>query len=394
MGASYKSVLNKNRIKNKSGKYTIFIRITLDRRSAYISTGEKIEEKFWQGKENKWIRDSHPFAFELNSLLSQKIHSLKEYEYRQKLFGNSLSLQNLKDHITKKSNPNVFSEYLSEFIRSGLLGKSLNTIKKYRTVKQYITDFNPGLTFNQLNENTIQEFAGWLSGRGLAGSTVHKYFDVFKVICRDAIKRGYLEKDPFLYIDIGVKREKPKRTYLEINEISRLKNFKIPTERRDLEIIRTWWLFCFYCGFYYSDLKKLKWDNIKSSDLGYCIVSERHKNNNGYLVPIHRFAHAVEILEMQKNGDPEYVFPNLLSEQKFNKKLKELGTIVGLEKKIMNKTARHSNIQFWEAQGLETQHVAKMVGHTKESTTKNYYDLSLRDINSRVAKFDFSSLDI
>ncbi len=60
----------------------------------------------------------------------------------------------------------------------------------------------------------------------------------------------------------------------------------------------------------------------------------------------------------------------------------------------MNKTARHSSIQFWEAQGLETQHMAKMAGHTKESTTKEYYELSVRDINSRVAKYDFSEFDI
>lgn len=60
----------------------------------------------------------------------------------------------------------------------------------------------------------------------------------------------------------------------------------------------------------------------------------------------------------------------------------------------MNKSARHSNIQFWEAQGLETQHTAKMVGHSKESTTKGYYELSTRDINNRVARFDFSALDV
>lgn len=109
---------------------------------------------------------------------------------------------------------------------------------------------------------------------------------------------------------------------------------------------------------------------------------------------MHKFRHAVEILDRQKGKDSELVFPGAITEQKYNVKLKDLAAAAGIAKNLMNKSARHSAIQFWESQGLETQHMAKMAGHTQESTTKEYYELTTRDINKRVARFDFSTLDI
>ena len=173
-----------------------------------------------------------------------------------------------------------------------------------------------------------------------------------------------------------------------------MKSHSLPLEHEDLEIIRTSWLMCFYAGFYYKDLKNLSWSNLKRSEYGYMIEGDRTKNNNSYVVPIHKFKHASEIINNQKGLDPALVFPNLISEQKYNDKLKNLASLVGISKKLMNKTARHSFIQFWESQGLATQHTGKMVGHNKEATTKSYYELSARDINERVKGFDFSELGL
>jgi site-specific recombinase XerD len=393
MGYSYKAILNKNNRENKTGRHSIFIRITVDRESKYFNLQEKIEEKFWGGKENRWIKETHPFAFELNSLIKKKLDLLHKYEYRQKLFGNGISLQGITEYFHKKADPNVFNEYVDEFMKT-VRGKSLNTLKKYRTFVTYLNEYNSQLSFSQLNESLFQSFATWLQQKGMMGVTVYKYFDPFKVIVRQAVKDGYLEKNPFDHISLGVKPTKGKRVYLELEEISKLRKVQLPGDRPDLAITKDYWLFCFYASFYYSDLRNLKWENVKNTEYGYCLVADRFKNENSFIAPVHKFRHAVVILERQKGVDPEWVFPDAISEQKFNSKLKELATLAGINKKLMNKTARHSSIQFWEAQGLETQHMAKMAGHTQESTTKEYYELSARDINSRVARFDFTALDI
>ena len=45
MGYSYRAIINKNNLVNKTGKHSIFIRVTVDRKSKYLNTDEKIEEK-------------------------------------------------------------------------------------------------------------------------------------------------------------------------------------------------------------------------------------------------------------------------------------------------------------------------------------------------------------
>jgi len=393
MGITYTAIINRNNINNKGGRHSIFIRVTFDRQSKYFNLKEKIEEKHWSGKENRWIKDSYPFAFELNSIIKKKIDLLHAYEYRQKAFGNAISLQAITEYFHKKADPNIFNEFVNDFMKK-VRGKSLNTLKKYKTFVNYLNEFNPKIQFNQLNEIFFQSFATFLQKKGMMGATVIKYFDPFKVIVKQAVKEGYLEKDPFMYTELQVKAAKAKRIYLEVDEIAKLKNLNIPSDRHDLAVARKYWLFCFYASFYYSDLRNLKWENVKSTEFGYCLVASRYKNENPFVSPIHKFPMAVQIIEKQKGKDDEFVFPNVFSEQKYNDKLKELAKLAGINKRLMNKTARHSSIQFWESQGLETQHTAKIAGHTKESTTKQYFNLSMRDINERVGKFDFSLIDI
>ena len=209
--------------------------------------------------------------------------------------------------------------------------------------------------------------------RKVIGVTVLKYFDPFKVIAKQAVKDGYLEKDPFLYVDLRIKPTKGKRVYLEVEEIAQLKKAKLPSDRGDLEEIRVYWLFCFYASFYYSDLRNLKWVDVKNTEYGYCLVADRFKNENTFIAPIHKFPMAIQIIEKQKGMHLDLVFPDAISEQKYNSKLKELAMFAGINKNLMNKTARHSSIQFWEAQGLETKHTAKIAGHSKKSTTQGVF---------------------
>lgn len=393
MGLSFTALINPKNLPNKSGRHSIFIRATLDRKSKYFNLNERVEEKYWAGKENRWVKESHPCAFELNALIRKKIELLQKFEYRQKLYDNPLSLPSIAEHFHRRADPNLFNEFVAEFMKS-VNGKSLNTLKKYRTFVKYLDEFNPRISFGQLNETLFQSFAAWLQKKGLMGVTVYKYFDPFKVIVKQAVKDGYLEKDPFLYADLAVKATRGKRVYLEIEEITRLKNAEIPKNRTDLQDTKDHWLFCFYASFYYSDLRNLKWEHVKNTEHGYCIIGERYKNENAFIAPVHKFRHAVEILNQQKGKDSTLVFPGAIAEQKFNAKLKDLAELAGVKKNLMNKTARHSAIQFWESQGLETQHTARMAGHSKESTTKEYFELSARDINLRVARLDFSHLNL
>lgn len=393
MGYSISALVNRSNRKNKSGLYVIQIRVTINRKSKYFSLDEKIDLSSWSGRPGKWVKESHPHNHHINNLISDKIKGVYDFIYNQKRSGHPLNLDSVETHLQKSDSRKFFNDYVKGYIREFHFD-SLNTVKKYRTFDKHLDEFNSQIPFSALQENLFQAFAQFLSAKELTGITVIKYFDPFKKICKKAIKEGLIERDPFYGVDLGVKPTKSKRVYLEIEEVVALKSTEIPADRPDLDDTRKHWLFCFYAAFYYSDLRKLRWDEVRSSDQGYVIVGDRYKNDESFIAPVHKFAHATEIIEGQRGRDSELVFPGIISEQKFNDKLKEVAVLAGIGKNLTNKMARHSAVQFWEAQGLETQHTAKIVGHTNERTTKSYYELSIRDINSRVEKFDFRGLGL
>ena len=394
MTISYKALIKIGKRENKSGKYSILIRASMNRKSVYLNIGEKIESRYWSGNENRWVKEAFTHSYLLNSIIRQKLADLRDFELKQKVFKADIDLEKISTFFKRKGDPNLVKAFISNFIKT-VRGKALNTLKVYKTFENHFLAFRPDVTFENMTEKFIQEFALWMhKEQNLSGKTVHKMMSVLSLICKKAEKDGYIQRDPFYNTTLQVKVLKPKRIYLEIEEITAVKNAELPSDRPDLEVTRRHWLFCFYAGFYYSDLRALTWDNVKSTDNGYCLVYNRFKNENVSIAPIHKFKHAVEILLQQRGKSEHLVFPGAISEQKYNGKLKDLAAAAKVSKPITNKTARHSSAQFWVAQGLEVSHAAKIFGHNDENTTKHYYGLSPNDVNARVAKFDFSEMDI
>lgn len=382
-------VINRNNRKNKSGLYVVQIRVTINRQTKYFSLDEKVALKYWTDKPNKWIKESHPHNSAINKLISDKVNLIEAHIFKLKIFKHAVTLKGITEFVNKRGDKNSFNDYFDNYLRDPKVKfKSLNTIKKYRTCQKHLNNYNPNIPLQYISEALIQDFSKYLTGLGIGGATVLKYFDPLKKICRHALKNGYLERDPFYEVDLGIEISKPKRTYLEIEEIQALKNVHIPKDRTDLENVRKHFLFCFYAGFYYADLRKLTWKDVHSTDEGYVINGKRFKNDQGYFSPIYTFKHAVEILENQKGCESARIFPEVISDQKYNDKLKILAKLVGMDKKLTNKVARHSYVQYWQGQGLAPHIIAKMVGHNDERTTNHYFDTDGRDVILGISKIN------
>ncbi|RYZ26111.1 MAG: hypothetical protein EOO10_16480, partial [Chitinophagaceae bacterium] len=54
---------------NKSGLYSIHLRITIDRVSRYykVQIPSKVSYQQWSGVEDAWVKATHPFSFEINA---------------------------------------------------------------------------------------------------------------------------------------------------------------------------------------------------------------------------------------------------------------------------------------------------------------------------------------
>src|SRR5450432_4275297 len=140
-------------------------------------------------------------------------------------------------------------------------------------------------------------------------------------------------------------------------------------------------LFQVYTGYYYKDLSAFTKNQLKEYEqYGFIIRGERDKNGNQTIIPLFRFLYANTIIKKYKSAEKaKTVFePScLIEEPVYKRHLKDIAKLAGINKRVSNKVARHTNAQLWIRYGAEKHVLSKMMGHTQEATTKNYYDINI-----------------
>ncbi|MDX2191491.1 MAG: tyrosine-type recombinase/integrase [Bacteroidota bacterium] len=396
MGVNIKVVFNRLNIKTVNGLYPIHFRVTIDRKSDYLHSGIKIKKEYWLGKENKWIKESHPDNHEINKRIKFLLERTNSYLWHLKNNERQINFKILKDFHQQKTDSKILNEFVNEFIKNKKWN-NLNTRKTYITFQKHLNDFNPRIKFSELSSHLVKEFINFLEfDKKLKGVSIKKNKDKFVVITSEAIRQNLLNanNNPFFLSDIKIRIEKSQRTYLEIDEIKKIVNLSFTPEEEHLNKHR--WHFIFLClsGMYYNDLKKLKWVNLGKMEDGYYINDTRFKNGKVFQIPLYKFNTTTYIIDNFGDKSSEFVFPDTIEDQPFNRELKKIATKAGIKKNIYNKVGRHSYAQLMINLGMERQFLSRMLGHTKEETTSQYYKISIQDLENKISNINFKSVEL
>ena len=82
----------------------------------------------------------------------------------------------------------------------------------------------------------------------------------------------------------------------------------------------------------------------------------------------------------------DYILP-VISNAKYNEYLKEIATILGIEKRVTSHLARHTfATTVTYANGVSIETISKMLGHTKLATTQIYAHIVDQTINREMDK--------
>lgn len=396
-------VFNRKGRKNKKGLYPIYLRITIDRESKYytIPVPQKIAPSDWNGTEDIWVKPRHPFAFEINNKIREKKNLVLDLIKRNYTFNKSLGFETIFQHLSRRGDRNSFYEYMHNYIISPPERLEENTLKKYNTTLTHLKKFRKQLHFSDIDSSMVREFFKYMQTElNLGGAACKKYMEAFKKVVRHARKDNYLDPSQmeFLFDDVKIRVKKSKRTFLEPAEIKAWKNAAIPPRSPSLERDRDLFLFLIYTGYYYKDLPIFTKDQLIEDDThGSIILGARDKNGNQTIIPLFKFPYAATILRKYKSvGSEKKIFDPafLVEEPVFNRNLKIIAKLAGITKTVTNKVARHTNAQLWVRYGAERQVISKMMGHTREETTTNYFDVNIPEVIEGTKRVNFKNLGI
>lgn len=270
-----------------------------------------------------------------------------------------------------------------------LVGKEFSpaTLERYNTAKDHTASFLKwkfkvtDIDIKKLNYEFVCDFEFWLkSKRNCNHNTTIKYISNFRKILNICIRKGWLQKDPFLGFKMS--KHEVERDFLTENELQAIASRVFETDR--LNHVRDIFMFSCFTGLAYADVQKLKRSEIaRGIDGDYWIFTNRQKTETTSRIPL--LPIAAEILEKYKDYpaciNSGKVLP-ILTNQKMNAYLKEIADLCKILKNLTFHIARHTfATTVTLSNGVPIESVSKMLGHKNLKTTQHYAKILDRKVS-------------
>lgn len=254
------------------------------------------------------------------------------------------------------------------------------TLQKYQRCIMHMQQFlfnkyrNRDIAIASITPDLIMEFFYFLrTEKNNSHNTSVNYVKCLKTVLFPAIKKGYMGEDPFIGLRIAPKQVM--RGFLTLDEIRVIEEL---TELKDgIKQVRDIFIFACYTGLAYIDIKQFTCSNlIKEADGTYCIHKSRQKTGQLSIIPV--LPPASRILQQYSpSGDISDFKWTVISNQKVNEHLKEIGKKAGVKQELYFHLARHTfatTITLTNGVPIET--VSRMLGHTNITMTQRYAKIS------------------
>lgn len=295
----------------------------------------------------------------------------------------------------KEALPCDFFQVFDDFVED--CGRQNNwtdsTFEKFAAVKNHLTNFREGLTFEFFDERGLNDYVGYLRDvKEMRNTTIGKQLSFLKWFLRWAFKKGVHQNNAYDSYKPKLKSTQKKIIYLTWDELNRLREFKIPSNKQALERVRDVFLFQCFTGLRYSDVFNLRRSDIKGDHIEVTTV----KTSDSLIIELNN--HSKAILDKYKDVafENDKVLP-VITNQKMNDYLKELAEMAGIDEPVRQTyykgneriddvtpkyallgthAGRRTFICNALALGIPPQVVMKWTGHSDYKAMKPYIDIA------------------
>ena len=369
--------IRKNQV-NKEGRSGIMIRLTVNGEIVQFSSKLDVVPELWDVNTQKMAGNSLK-ARQLNSLLDDVRTTLKNHYHDIEVHEAYVTAEKVRNAflgITSRQQTllELFRSHNEDVKKLVGISKSAATYAKYDRCMRRLEEFMQ--TKYRIKDIALKEIS-------------HVFITDFENYLRTESKNnGWIFTDPFVNYKIRLKRVD--RGYLTEHELQKILKKKFTCSR--LEQVRDVFIFACFTGLAYIDVRNLTKENIRISFDGKpWIMTARQKTDTAVNVPLLKVPQA--ILKKYEGKLPNGLLLPVLSNQKLNSYLKEIGDLYGISKNITFPLARHTFATTMTlAKGVPIESVSKMLGHTNIQTTQIYAritsDKISRDMQALSGKLD------
>jgi integrase/recombinase XerD len=425
MPATIYKVLDTRRMKEKTGKYPVKLRVSFERETVNYQTifdlkrkeeyeklskkhiGEHLQEirdklEEIEVKARDYAKTLDPFSFsEFEMGFIQTNPFFKARKLKMSLAGESPSEFDyspylakfpilIEQHLVPNCISVVYVSYVKELIRLRQIGSAFNYQSSYCSLKK----FKGNLEFRKITVSYLKEFENWHitqgNSKGYVGLILRHLRRVFNLACEAKIIRKE-QCYPFGKGKYVIPSKRKRKEALGKEDISQVYYSDIEDEHINTAI--AYWLFLYFGhGMNPKDAAKLKYENISGNVMKFDRAkTERtaREDVEPIIVFLTEEIHAIIEKYGSKDRSPDnYIFPilsrgmNPLEEHLRIRAftgfirwyIKKAFETLGINKKSSPQQTRVAFINHMRKAGADTEITQKLVGHRHPATTKVYYE--------------------
>jgi site-specific recombinase XerD len=371
---SFRFILREDK-KNSDGRCPIYLRITVDRKTSYSSTGHFIMPKLWDKKAEQ-VRPEHALASEINTDLLQRKQEV--FNRKIKAGDTKVTARDLKELAAVKSNLFAFADRYREEMRSKREPATLENWRKHMA-KLELYHGSGELNFEEVTPEYLIRFEKWLMGEGVnrrtdTGNYAHAVIKSIRKMFTAAAAKGLTTAYPFRQYEMprATPADKDHLTLAELDTWTKYyKNTTNPLHRE----AALYFLFGCYSGLRVSDWYLF---DIKKRVQGDHIALRAKKNGGWVTVPLTKRLKYV-IGEMKK-------VPLVSDQQKINDRFNDIAAACKINKHLSTHCGRKTfAVTMCLERGISSETAATLMGITLNIFSKSYAKVTPQKIRQETS---------
>lgn len=391
-------VLKREKFK-PNGECPLFIRLTKNRMSAFISLDIWVKEEMWDEKKKR-LKSKFSNSARANNHIALMLS--RAQSKMLELSDPSIPISEVKQSLVAKKSDS-FLDYFQSYL------DGLDSVEHYNTHRKSVSMLNKlkfflkgkSLPFGGLTVEFLKTYVKHLQTIGNSNNTIHSNLKVFKMLCNKAVKEGVIEMQNNPFTRYSFKWENVEKVFLTEEEITEIRKVEVKPGSV-MEVHQDMFVFASYTGgIRVSDLLTLRWEDFDGANLS--IFVQKTKSHLSIKVP----NIALDIIAKYQKGNQSsgYIFPvldeglntapnNVLKQQissktaLINKNLKIITAKANISKRVTAHTSRHTFGTLALKKGMNIAHVSKLMSHTNLSTTMIYAKIVNKDLDDAMEVFN------
>ena len=369
------------------GTFPIIIRITHLRKTTSIATGFYVQKPDWDNRRGQ-VKYSYKGAYSvphLNTLLLKEL--TRANSILNKLIDNGelnyLSIREIKERIVQKNKFESFFAFGESLVEELKQQNRLGTARSYDFLLKRLRKFNKGrdLKFNQLNYDFLKRLEHEHLSRGYSWNGLSTYTRTIRAIFNKAIRAGLIAREASPFLRYQIKQVPTAKRALPVKHLKSILVLELEPNS-NLFHYRNYFLLSYMLyGMNFTDMAHLKIKNIIDDRLLY----KRKKNGRAYDIKLTEPTLELirpyiagkskddYILPIINRKRPEGIYKDIeWARGRYNKGLKEIGTLCRIEQRLTSYVSRHSFATQAMLNNIPLEAISAMMGHSRINTTQIY----------------------